>query len=72
MKKTEKELDELKQKVGSMANKLSELTDEELSTIASGTDFADFWEVLKKMGKGMHSVTEPVTKTVIPPLTNKQ
>lgn len=64
MAKTQEELNQIKKEVSDIANKLSELSEDELQQIASGSDmdlngFKDFF---KKIGKGIHSIVKPVIK----------
>lgn len=63
MAKTKEELDQIKKDINALASEISELSEKELEAITGGTEnFQDFWEILKKMGKGIESVTKPVVK----------
>lgn len=57
--KTKEELNQIKEDIANLTNKVSELSEEELMAITGGSDF---WDIIKKIGKGIHSETKPVVK----------
>ena len=55
---------------------MAELKDNELNTINAGANNPDpglngFWDVMKKMGKGIKDVVKPVVKSPAPPVVDK-
>lgn len=60
--KTKEELQQLQEELQQLNEKLKELSEDELIEIAGG----DFWEVIKKIGDGIHSVAKPIVKNVVP------
>lgn len=62
MTKTKEELKSIEEEARKLNQKLKELSEEELAEISGG----DFLDILKKIGKGINSVTKPVVKTDIP------
>ena len=62
MAKTKEELNQIKDDLNDLKTKLNELSDDELESIASGEDLDGIYDFLKKIGKGIKSITKPVIK----------
>ena len=68
MAKTKEELKKLQEEVQQLNQKLGELSQEELENVTGG-DFRDF---LKKIGKGIKNVVEPVLKNPAPSIPTEK
>lgn len=62
MAKTQEELQQIRNDLNDLNEKLNELSDDELQAIASGEDLNGFYDFLKKIGKGIKDIAKPVIK----------